>query len=48
MYLPRGNGHGVLVSRIAAPQALDQGGCWLPPSYHVLLSLLLLHFEGKT
>jgi hypothetical protein len=38
----------VFVGRIAAPQALNQSGGWLPPSDHVFLPLLLLNFESET
>lgn len=47
MDLPGGDGHGVLVGGVAPPEALNEGGRGLPPPYHVLLPLLLLHLEGE-
>lgn len=38
----------MLIGGIATPQGLDQRCCGLPSSYHVLLPLLLLHFECET
>ena len=47
MYLPRGRGHGMLVGGVAPPQTLDELGGGLPAPDHVLLALLLLHFERQ-
>ena len=45
--LPGGRGHGVLVGRVAPPQALDELGGGLPTPDHVLLPLLLLHLQRQ-
>ena len=48
MHVPGRLARAVLVRSIAAPQALDQGGCGDLPTVHVLLPLLLLDLQSKT
>lgn len=48
MYFPGGDRYWMFVRSITTPNGLYERRRWLPSAYHMLLPLLLLHFQGET